>query len=152
MTTPNATTETHTTSAEACRVVAAEVRALSTTHTEAIGDAAKLIEAIGETVGLGAGRELANVAKTLREVAAYTAEGQDSIASALDDLAADLDTPREQLLVNLSAAVELLTPAEDARLKALATVQALHADGMISDTAAAALNQALETPDAVEGT
>lgn len=136
------TTETHTTPAEACRTIATESRSLTTSLREGIDEIAA---------------DLANYpirahAETLREVMAYAVEGYDAIASSLDDLAADLDTPREQLITNLSAAVELLTPAEDARIKALATVQALHAEGKLSDEAAAAINQALETPDAVEGT
>lgn len=137
-------TDTHTTPAEACRMIAAEVRAASATFKTEINEAsAILLNCIGP---------LREAGDHLRQANAHAAAAQDHIASALDDLAADLDTPREQLITNLSAAVELLTPAEDARIRALATVQALHADGMISDTAAAALNKSLETPDAVEGT
>lgn len=78
--------------AQDLRTSATEVRALSTTHTEAIGEAATLIETIAGAVGLGAGRELTAAAKTLREIAAYTAEGQDSIAKALDESATMLET------------------------------------------------------------
>lgn len=143
MTTPNATTETHTTPAEACRVVAVESRSLAASLHEAVETVAEDLASYAASV------PIRTHADTLRKVMAYAVEGYDTIASALDDLAADLDTPREQLLTNLSAAVELLTPAEDARLRALATVQALHSAGRISDEAAAALNQALavEVPE-----
>lgn len=131
---------------EACRTVAKETRALTTTTRKAVEEVANAL------ASYTASSPLRDLGKDLHKIIAYAAEGYDTIASALDDLAADLNTCREQLITNLSAAVQLLTPAEDARIKGLATVQALHAEGRISDEAAAALNQALATPDSTEGT
>ena len=48
---------------------------------------------------------------------------------------------------NLADALDLAEDLATKQARALATVQALHSDGMISDAAAAALNKALEVEE-----
>lgn len=101
---------------EIFRVVATETRGLTTTLAEAV----EVVAAnLAQYTAL---QPLRDHAKTLREVMTYAAEGYETIAQGLDAIADTLDA---------------------AHTSALATVQALHAAGDISDKAAAALNQIL---------
>ena len=115
-----ASTEESSTPTEACRAVAAETRSLTASLHEAVEEVA------ADLAGYVALQPMRDHANTLRKVMAYAMEGYDAIAKALNDLAEDLATKQSH---------------------ALATVQALHSDGMISDEAAAALNKALEVEE-----